>query len=229
MTFAVNILKVDEALVARYSGMTIGGTAVEVFIEDPDPEEYPERVFPSISIQLIGMPAAPEQLDTDDDVPEEVAWHPSPTTPIRDMKDPPRPYRLLYSIDTWNRQLVSRSRDFLMEAMVARTPINGYLTVENVDGENVDLWCFARGDVLPVKEKSADDIVYHGSRTIEVWAYLDSGQSIVEEKATVEMEWGSYVHTMIPDPDNPGQVIPEVGGDKLDIRFVITEDGVVVV
>jgi hypothetical protein len=174
MTQAVTIQKIDEALVARYLGLVVGGSPVSVFIEEPDPDRRRERTFPSLSLKLISLLPAFELRDSETDQEEEIALDVTDEThPMRTMRQGPEPYSLVYSLDSWNRPFAKEARDLLMLAMLSRTPVNGYLSVENVDGEQVLLDCFARDAVISNDELEPDEVIYHKTRELEVVAWLD--------------------------------------------------------
>jgi hypothetical protein len=79
----------------------------------------------------------------------------------------------------------------------------------------------AEGTITYLDEFHPDEVIYHRSRTIEVWAHLDSRAEIQHLPSVVEMQHGVYAQ----------EYDPETGTfeETLDITFIITENGVEVV
>lgn len=242
MTDAVTIQKVDEAVYQKYSGIEIDGTPVAVFIEEPDTDRNLERVYPSISLRLVGMVPALDLMESGEDEEEVSLDITDPTKPIRTMRQKPEPYRLLYTVDTWNRPFAKDARDMLMQAMVSRTPARGYLAVENIEGNSVNAFVLAVGGVTSNDERGADEVIYHKSRSFEVFAFLDMSMPLTEHKAVAFMQynvrgWPAKSSGPSASHDNPvpSSVLNELPSPAqtssvgLDIRFVITDDGVQVI
>ena len=179
-SLATTIKAIDAALVTKYSGISIDTgspsvvTPVTVFMEDPDPEEYPERVYPSIALKLLStVPdyfAIVESDDVDDS--EEISYNDLVVPPVRTMRKKPLPHRVMYSIDTWHKARASESRDLVAEALLYLTDPRGYLTVQNIDGTAIDLWMFWDGGITAAEERSIDEIIYHKTLTVSILAYL---------------------------------------------------------
>lgn len=223
-TQATTIPSIDAAIAARYAGMVVGGQAVRVFVETPDPNKATERVFPSVSIQLLAAIEESDSLDSEDDSEEEVLFNQGALT--RTMRRAPIPHRLTYSVDLWSRVRsdgslgASDSRDFLMLAVVKRTPPKSFLTVTTVDGATTTVWAFREGALVTRDEVDADEVIYHKSFSLEVLAHLDMAEtSVVPVTAATVVE----VYSKTPEVVGPSST------DSLDIEFEITDTGIEVV
>ena len=224
-SLAVNIEGIDTALVTKYSGMTINvagvSTAVEVFLEEPNIEQVDERVYPSVSIKLMSIlpDLAVSESDEDDNDYEEVSYDSVSSPNEREMRLKPKPYSILYSIDTWHRVLVSESRDLLEVAILQKITPRDYLSVTNIDGDSVDCWMFWSGGVTGNDEKESDVIIYHKTLTLEVRAHLTrvDADDTTDEKVAMEGQWAVY--KLSPTEDQVA-----VDSDKeLDVNFRVTD------
>jgi hypothetical protein len=186
-TKATTLKLIDAALAAKYSGLTImtgspaASTPVEVFVEVPDPEETTERTFPSITVQFASMtPDFRDMQHCDDDEDEDLSLDMNTTPP--EMVTRPRPiaFRIMYALSTWHRKRVSEDRDLVFEAILRTTKIRDYLTVKNIDNEDITVWLMWDGGVVNADEDDIDERIYHKSLTLSVLAYL----SLVEETDT---------------------------------------------
>jgi len=228
---AVSIMKVDEALADRYSGITIDiegvPTAVEVFIEQPMPEEYIERVYPSIAISLISVLENTETLDSEDDESEEVGYDTGIIPFQRYMRERPIPSRLIYSVTAWHRIRVAEARDLLHGALTRKTRPKGSLTVENLDGTGIDVWTFWSGGIQSASEVDSDFMVYRNTVTLAVLADISpvDFDDYVSQKVVMDLRWEVYSRRWVID--GTGISILE-GGDILDriVRAGIDMDGV---
>ena len=78
---AITIKQLDAALVSRYSGITIdtgnppASTDVTVFLEEPSSEEFPEVIYPSISIKFLSMTYDVDRAHTEDELFEETDYN----------------------------------------------------------------------------------------------------------------------------------------------------------
>jgi len=196
-SIAVTLTAIDQALLTKYSGITIPTgplatpTAVEVFMEQPSIEEFEERTFPSVSLKMMSVtPDYSRIVDSDDEEEEEVAYDDTETPPVRSMRKRPQPFRIQYSIDTWHKALVAESRDLISEVLMYRTCPRGFLTVANIDGENVDVWLFWEGGFVTSDELHSDEIIYHKTLTLVVVAYLalSAVDDVDEEKVVTEAQ-----------------------------------------
>lgn len=170
---------IDTGFISRYSGLEIPVgdpavlTPVEVFMETPNPEEVPERTFPSISIRFINM--APDFGDiqhSDDDEEEELSLDSVPTIPEMIVRQKGMAFRIQYALDTWHRTKVIEDRDLLFETFLRKTPIRGYLPVKNIDNEDISVWVNWMGSLVTADEADYDELIYHKSLTLMVLAYL---------------------------------------------------------
>jgi len=189
---AVRIDKIEDALLARYAGisLTVGGTptSVSVFVEDPAVEEYEERVYPSISVKLLSIMEDNPARDSEDEEKEIIATSSAPV-PVTTNRQRGEPYRLQYSLDTWHRVRAAEERDLLHSAFIERTPTRGSISVEDIDGNTETLWVFWAGNIVALDEPNIDEIIYHKSLTVDVLATLLS-DTVTEAIPTVtEQRW----------------------------------------
>jgi len=226
MSIAVDIEHIDAALAAKYSGINVYVSGVlkpvEVFIEEPNIEEYPERIFPSISLKFMGLSEDVDSLESLDDEAEEVDYDAVSTPNVRSMRDRPVPCKLMYSVDTWHRGKVSESRDLLQYAVLRKTPPRSYLTVQNIDGENVDLWVFWSGGIAGNDERLEDEVIYHKTLTLEIPAHITKVDydDVEETKVAMELHWKTYVAKTIMDQTGIQWVS---GADVLDLGIKVTD------
>lgn len=233
MSDATTIKNIDNALVSRYSGISIGTgdpqapTAVEVFMEIPDPEEATERTYPSIAIQFIGIAAGYEMTESDDFEDEEISYNPTLDPPERAMRVSPLPYRVAYSIDTWHKARVGESRDLVSEAMIARTQPRDFIALTTIDAGTFDADLMWSGGIVNSDQLLPDVVIYHKSLTIEVAAYLSlvEANALTPEKVVTTNQWTVFQNQVAYDKSGRVQ---EVTGQIKDVTFNITDDGVVV-
>ncbi len=211
---------IEEALIARFSGVQveIEGTLtdVEVFLEEPAVEETTERIYPSISLMYLGEVPNFDIRDTDDEEREEVGYNQTPPVYIRTMRQNPEPTKMRYSVDVYNRVRAQTSRDLLYRAIRKKVKHRDYLTVENVDGEDVTIWMFWTGGIAPLNEVYPDMVVYHHSMTIEVLPYL----AIVDNSETEDEKVAMNINWKVSSKE-----VNEDTGDFEDVEIRITEDG----
>ncbi|MHA2429219.1 MAG: hypothetical protein ACXADB_14450, partial [Candidatus Hermodarchaeia archaeon] len=183
---AVTIENVDQALLARYAGISIDvagtPTTVESFIEEPSTEEYPERVYPSITLKLIAINFDETRGHSDDDEEEEIAYNDGLTPPERTMRLKPSPFLLTYSLDTWHRVMVGESRDLVGRAFQERTHPRGSVDVTDVDGGTESCWVMWVGGVTENDERENDYVIYHKTLTINVLVDLLTDPSTSDVK-----------------------------------------------
>ena len=198
-SLAVTLKAIDAALIAKYTGITISVdsvvTAVTPFIEEPDPELYTERTFPSVAIKMISMvPDYQAVVDSEDDTTEETDYDAGVTPPERSMRQRPLPFRIMYSIDTWHKANVGESRDLVTEAVLYRTNPRGYLTVENIDEEDINVWMFWSGGVTTLDEADTDEMIYHKNLTVTVLAHLAlvEADDVTDLPVATELQLSTY-------------------------------------
>ena len=226
MSLAVTLQAVDQAIYNLYSGVLLNGATVPVFIEEPDPSIVPERVFPSVSIMMLSEIVNLDLLESDRDVGEEVGLDTTdPLKPILTMRSFPEPYILTYAIDTWNKRDPSDQRDLLQLILNAKTRISNKLECLNIDGDPVYLDMFATSATVPRNERNTDEIIYHTSKMVEVWAWIDLSVPPTQEKAVgqTQINVRGYKNE-VNDPFPPTD--PE---ENLDIQIRITDSGVEVI
>jgi hypothetical protein len=202
-TQATTLKLIDEAFVSRYSGLRIPVgpnstlTPVEVFIERPNTEQTTERTFPSISILFANMtPDFANLQHCDDDDEEELSVDVVPSPAERIMRQKPTAYKVQYVLDTWHRNMAGEDRDLVFEAFLRRTPIRGYMTVRNIDGENITVWVSWSGALVSLDEEDVDTMIYHKSLSLLVIAYLAPVEYDETDRhkvvGTVEIEVNSF-------------------------------------
>lgn len=224
---------IDDALIARYAGLSIDvedssgtpiPTAVEVFLEEPASEVVTERTYPSVAMLFLGMEFDAEIYQTSDDMPEDIG--PLNTLPPvfeQTVREAPLPYRISYSVDTWHKIRVGESRDLVQKAILQRTPPRGFMPVTTVDGNTINAWVLWSGGITQLDEVLPDVVIYHKSLTVEVLAYVL--QDTVESQAKVAMEviWGVSSIKLVTDGLGNTSIDPL--GEVLDVVFRITESG----
>jgi len=229
MTTAVTIKNVDTALLLRYSGVSIDvdgtPTAVEVFIEEPQVEEYPERVYPSVSVKLIDIEPDYARSHSDDDEKEEVGYDDAVSPPVRTMRLRPHPFRLTYSIDTWHKDRAGESRDLLKAILIERTPPRGAMSVEDVDGGTEACWVQWLGSMVGNDEAAEDYVIYHKTLTVQVLVDLLTDTSTEDVKVVTEAIWRTYAQSYkLASDGREIEIIP--GGDVLFQGMRVTETDV---
>lgn len=227
---ATTIPLIDTALASRYSGISINTgdppapSAVEVFIEEPDPEEYPERVFPSITIKKLSVRPDFARSHSSDEVEEPIgALDTGVSPPEQTMRESPLPYIVSYSIDTWHKARVSESRDLLKEAVLERTKPRGFMYLNNIDSEQISVNVFWSGGVTDLDEVETDEVIYHKSLTVEILAYLIGDET--ESQAKIVLEHRATVKSRTWVSDSEGHATPIVGEDVTDVTIKITQTG----
>jgi hypothetical protein len=208
----------DDGFISRYSGIVIPVgdpavlTPVEVFIETPNPEEVSERTFPSISVRFINMvPDFRDMQHCDDDDEEELSLDSVPTIPEMIMRQKGIAYRIQYSLDTWHRNRVLEDRDLLFETFLRKTPIRGYMTVKNIDDEDITVWVSWMGSVVTADESDVDELIYHKSLSLIVMAYLSQVDSTDTDRDKVVTKAEFEVNSV------------EDGISKVDVTFEFDE------
>jgi len=217
-TMATTLEFLDDGFISRYSGIVIPVgdpavlTPVEVFIETPNPEEVSERTFPSISVRFINMvPDFRDMQHCDDDDEEELSLDSVPTIPEMIMRQKGIAYRIQYSLDTWHRNRVLEDRDLLFETFLRKTPIRGYMTVKNIDDEDITVWVSWMGSVVTADESDVDELIYHKSLSLIVMAYLSQVDSTDTDRDKVVTKAEFEVNSV------------EDGISKVDVTFEFDE------
>ena len=152
-SLAIDQSQVDLALAARYAGIQVpvgtppSLTPVRVFIETPDNEEVPERVFPSVSIMFASSVPAFTHYESEDFNEEERVLDTGPTPPVRTMRERPLPYNLLYMVHSWFKARAAGDRELVKRVFVERTKPRTYLNAENIDFEPIELDMYTQGSL----------------------------------------------------------------------------------
>jgi hypothetical protein len=233
---AVTLKAIDAALAAKFAGVSIDvgspavSTPVTVFLEEPDPEEYPERVFPSVAIKMLSaVPDYAGIVDSEDLVNEELSTDNGQTPPVITTRKRPLPHRIMYSVDTWHKARVSESRDLLSAAIFHKIDPRDYLTVQNIDGTAITVWLFWVGGISGTEEKHVDEIIYHKTLNVVVLAYL----SLVEATDTTDLKVAtehnfevSLRHTYL---DSNGTLQVDDSKNVKDVEFRVTDTDVEII
>lgn len=196
VSLSVSQEALENALVAKYQGFSldVGGisTSVEVFLETPSNEIHQGRTFPSVSIMYLGESEDTEVQESTDEDQEEVDYDDTVTPPERIMRDGSDPIRMRYSVDTWHKDLAAEDQVLFHEMFRRRTRNKGYIAVQNIDGETVDLWLFKINGSLSVHDYSdKDERIYHKSIMVEALVYLTEVEYDETERTMVvtEVQW----------------------------------------
>lgn len=234
---AVEIPAIDLALASHYSGITIETgvdengengvvTPVSVFLEEPFTELYTERVYPSINIKYLGHVPDFEVSHTSDEDAEQVDYDTGVTPHETVNRESPLPYRVLYSIDTWHKVRAIEDRDLVTEAIIKKTKPRGYLTVSNIDGEDVTVWFFTDGSVVQKDEPQPDMVIYHKIVTVSILAYLSgvAFDDTVREKVVMKVNWEA-VWRLLRTDEFGSEIVPAEDFTHLVWEFDDTTEG----
>jgi len=168
----VSITELEVALQQRFSGFfstlidsdESTGTAlkrIEVFIDEPDVEEYPQRVFPSVSILFAGLEPDDRYQDSEDRafVSQDNTISPAENT-VRLNEEW---YRVAFDVHTWT--LDARSDREMIQ--IVESVFRQKDAFPTNDGSFY--WIFRTGFTV-ADEKSHDRKIYHKIWSIEVLA-----------------------------------------------------------
>ena len=147
----------------------------------------------------------------DDDDEEELSLDSVPTIPEMIMRQKGIAYRIQYSLDTWHRNRVLEDRDLLFETFLRKTPIRGYMTVKNIDDEDITVWVSWMGSVVTADESDVDELIYHKSLSLIVMAYLSQVDSTDTDRDKVVTKAEFEVNSV------------EDGVSKVDVTFEFDE------
>jgi len=230
-SLATTMKRVDTALAAKYSGMKIltgnppALTDVAVFIEDPMTEEFPELTYPSISIKFVSDSPNFEVSEGNEGEFEDVGYDSSIYPNERLMRLLPEPHRLMYTIETHHKAKVGESRDLVHEALMKKTPARGYITIKNIDDEDIDVWLFwAEGIGMTQNDVyEADVVIYSKMITVSLPVFIARADAddVTREKVAMIADWKVFSRRTILTPDGI-VVIP--GEETLDLEFQFDED-----
>jgi len=182
---ATTIPEIELALYTLLSGATIsnreGGTdAVTVFVDDPDPEEYPNRVYPSISILLLSAEHDTESEDSETGVPYEVSLDSSVSPKLSTVRQTGVPYRMTFQINTWAMNYALADRELQRWIRLKIPPRTALLVGSEYH------WTFVIRSAN-VNERVKDEKIYHHAWTIEVLADLEDTDTDEQRKQVNEI------------------------------------------
>jgi hypothetical protein len=221
MSDAVELQAIDDAMIARYNGIQVSVdsvlTDVEVFMEAPCIEEFPERVYPSIAMRLLSADENVDVLESGFDEMEEVGYNSGVSPNERSMRQKPSPYTVTYALDAWSKQSAEVGRDMLSTIFIAKTPPKGYIVVSTIDGGTFLADVFWSGGIVSATHNEGDESIYHTSLTVRVNAWLTSVEAteIVSEKVAMNTIWNVFYEQT--------RTIPSVADRKKDVT--VTDDG----
>lgn len=163
------IQAIEGALKTHLEGATVQtrdsvSSTVPVFLDSPDVEEFPERVYPSISIMLMDCTPDFEREDTTETV--EISVDKSSVPYVATMRDASSPYRLSFMIHTWAMHWALTDRE-LMRWVSKRLPPR---TTIPLSGEN--FWTFYKSSAT-LHEDDGDQKIYHRAWTYDVLLDLE--------------------------------------------------------
>ncbi len=184
---SVTIPQVEEAFGAIWGGKTlnirnVGVKDVPVFIDVPDAEEYPERVFPSISVFFTNMEPEvfenewDEILDVDDSV----------TPNIVTLQPASRWFRITFQVHTWVAGDAASDRE-LMLFMETRKRHRDAFTIGS------DAYYMFRENMASANEDDGDTAIYHRIWTYDVIVDLEDEDSQFTSPAVHEIRLRSNV------------------------------------
>ena len=225
-SLATTVKLIDDALALKYAGMTIltgdppASTNVTVFIEAPQPEDYRELVYPSVSINLMSIMTHHEVSEGDEGESEEVGYDSGVSPNERLMRMNPEPKKIIYTIETLHKAKVGESRDLVHEAILSKTPDRGYITVKNIDGEDLDLWMlWTEGMGVANKDDvDADIVIYNKVLQVTVLAYIArvAYDNIDREKVAMNVIWTLFSRETVLTTNG---IVIRAGGDVEDLEF----------
>jgi len=230
VSLATTIDLIDTALLARYSGITIDingtPTSVTPLIEHPHTEIKREKIYPSVVCRYINHMFDPSRAESSDDLMEEVSLDTGVTPYERIERKGPMPYVVLYSIHTWHKDRVIQDRELVKKVFNYKTSARGYLTVKNIDDEDINVDAIAMGDIVPADETLPDTVIYHKVQTLSILAYLSQEDADTTERQKVAMDvgWNFYQRKLLETPsgtvDVPGQKVLDIS-----LSFDAIEEG----
>lgn len=226
---AVTQKAIDLALATRYDSVQIDvdgtPTDVSVFIEQPSTEEFPERVFPSVSIQFLTMVYDEKRAHSDDGSLEETAYNDGVDPPVRTSRQNGVPFVLGYSIDTWHKNRADEDRDLISEILVQRTAPQGYMPVTNIDSGTENVWVMWSGGLVALDETDGDYVVYHKSLTVHVYADLLTDTSTYDDKVVTQLLMKFYARDYIYNRFGESEVSDDNLVEDVQIRVTDIDEG----
>ncbi len=198
---AVTITEIETALFDLWSGKVLttldkGPVPVAVFVDRPDPEEFPEREFPSISIMMSDMLWESAVEDSEDRV--AIATNTTAVPYITTMQRNAVWYRISFNIHGWSLDAAA-DRDltrWIDSRLLPRDAIN-----VNVSGEPdpVPYWIFRTGFNV-ADEVDKDKVRYHKVWSFEVLADINNEDTDEQVKAVHEIRLQTgLIETLMKD------------------------------
>lgn len=181
---AVFLTDIDQALHDLFAGFSVttldrGNVPVEVFVEDPDPEEYPERVFPSISIEFDDLLVEEQNYEGEDR--EEVLVNTGVTPYVATTREVSTWYRVMYLIHTFATDAPT-DRALIRYVQSRKRPRDSIV----VGG--LPYWIFREGwnkaDIV-----NGDQKEYHKIWTVSVLADIDNADTDLQVKKIHEVHF----------------------------------------
>lgn len=223
-SLSVTLDAIENALLAKYAGIQIDiegtPTDVAVFLEDPNTEETPERVYPSVSIMLVSALTNLGVSEGEEGNEEQTDYDTGVTPHETVMRETAEPARVMYSIDTWVKYRGLHDRELMQEVYFKRTKKRGYITAQNVDSEAIDLDVFWFGSIVSNDEIHPDMVIYHKTLTLEVLAHISQTDITRRQKVVMEQRWDVFNRKTLTTVDGVSIV---VGGDEKDLTMAFDD------
>jgi hypothetical protein len=192
---AKRLYEIEQSLYDLYKDIKVsdlqGGQdlPITVFVERPDIEEVPKRVFPSISVNLIDMEFEPEM---DGHFPERTEILVDQNNKEITSRKTSHWYRLSYQIHAWSLY-AKQDRDLVRRIENRISPRDGLTVLDE------SYWIF-RANFVSIDEVYQDRVIYHKVWTYEILADIDNSETDRTDKMVEEIYIeSSTVQTKIED------------------------------
>lgn len=200
---AKRIYEIEQAFKDRFINITVsnleGGAPlpIQVFVENPDIEEVPNRVYPAVSINLIGMEFDPTMEGHE---PERSVLSVNQATGEIITRRSSHWYRLSYQVHAWSLY-AKQDRDLVRRIEAINEPRDALTVVDE------SYWLF-RQSFDTLDEIELDRTIYHKVWTYEVLADIDNTDTDQTDKIVEEIHIRS--HSIKTRSDN-GRIKPVDG------------------
>lgn len=223
---AITLEQLDGTLAAIWSGYTVttvdrGDVVVPVFVEEPDPEDYPERVIPSIALKFDGLDPDFKVIHSDDydEINVDTGTVPYQITERRRSAW----YRAQYVLHTWaadaqaDRQMVR----WVESRMLPRDAVF-------IDGTGYNVF---REGFAVVDEDSHGKTLYHKVWVITALVDIDNSDTDQITPAVHEIRLRTGVVKTLPQiggvlvpRDEAGQVVEASNAEFYPDRTIAFDD-----
>lgn len=182
---SVTVEQIEEALKTLHTGAvistlrpTVASVAAPVYLDFPDPELAPHKVYPSISILFVGMEPDTEVIDSEYE--RKVSENTGSVPYESSMSAEEIPFRISFQVQTL--ALDAQADRKLVQWVATRTQDRDSLDL----GGGVFCWLFRSG-MVKLDTQEASGVVYRKSWTLEVAAALDDLAAFRIEKQVHEV------------------------------------------